>query len=215
LETQTDYEAVVLLAAFRSVESAQAAEKALQAAGIEYKQRPLQPSRYQVADPRLRNYTRIIVGAAIAGALVGALSGIVIALLLAYAQWPAPFFFAVAGAGGGAVIGSLIGLTVRAQYDDDVARTIVVEAGLPGCTDQHLPESDQSEPRQGTHNSRTGGCDCLSGWFKLRGWRAPGWRSAARLALHVLIEAASARPRRLTQIEKKAASLRWSARSAP
>jgi hypothetical protein len=53
LETQTDYEAVVLLAAFRSVESAQAAEKALQAAGIEYKQRPLQPGRYQVADPRL------------------------------------------------------------------------------------------------------------------------------------------------------------------
>jgi hypothetical protein len=131
LETQTDYEAVVLLAVFRTAESAQAADKALQAAGIEHTQSPLQPGRYQVADPRLRNYTRVIIGAAIAGAIVGAIIGVVVALLLAYAQWPAPFFFAVAGAGGGAVIGGLIGLMMRAQYDDDVARTIVVEAEPP------------------------------------------------------------------------------------
>jgi hypothetical protein len=133
LETQTDYEAVILLAAFRSVESAQAADKALQEAGIEHTQSALQPGRYQVADPRLRTYTRVIVGAAIAGALVGAIVGVVVAVRLVGAAWPTAFFFAVAGAGGGAIIGSLIGLAMRAQYDDDVARTIEVAADPPAA----------------------------------------------------------------------------------
>jgi hypothetical protein len=128
LETQLDYEAVVHLAVFRSVESAQAGDEALRAAGIEHTLRPLLPGRYQVADPRLHTYTRNIVGAAIIGAIIGALIGIVFAVRLVGAEWPTAFFFAVAGAGGGAIVGSLVGLEMRARYDADVARTIDVPA---------------------------------------------------------------------------------------
>ena len=119
METQADYEAVVLLAVFRSAEASQAADVALQSAGVEHTQHPLQPGRYQVADPSLRTYTRLIVGAAIAGALFGAIIGVVVALRQVGADGLAVFWFAVAGAVGGAVIGGLIGLAMRAQYDDN------------------------------------------------------------------------------------------------
>jgi hypothetical protein len=128
LETQVDYEAVVHLAVFRSAESAQTAHEALSSAGIEHTQRPLPPGRYQVADPGLRTYTSVIIGAAIIGGLVGVVVGILFALRLTGAESQAEVWFALAGAGGGAIIGGLFGLAKRAQYDDDVARTIEVPA---------------------------------------------------------------------------------------
>jgi hypothetical protein len=78
----------------------------------------------------------------------------------------------VAGAGGGAVIGSLIGLTMRAQYDDDVARTIVVEAEPPAVLISTYT-GPTSPNHAKVHNSRTGGCHCVSRWSQLCVRHAP------------------------------------------
>ena len=128
METQVDYEADVHLAVFRSRDSAEIAARALRTAGIEHTQSALLPGRYQMADLRLRRYTRSIVGAAVAGAVVGALIGVAFALWLFGPAWHIATWLGVAGTGGGAVIGGLVGLQVSARYDADVARTIEVAA---------------------------------------------------------------------------------------
>ena len=128
METQADYEADVNLAVFRSQDAADIAARALRTAGIEHTQTALLPGRYQVADPRLRKYTRSIVGAAVAGAVVGAIIGVAFGLWLFGSAWHIATWLGVAGAGGGAVIGGLVGLQVSARYDADVAGTIEVAA---------------------------------------------------------------------------------------
>jgi hypothetical protein len=131
VQAQVDYEAAVHLAVFRSESSAEGANRALEQTGIEHTLGPLLPGRYQVADPRLRRYTRAIVGAAIAGAVVGVVVGIGLALWFFGAAWQIATWFAVAGAIGGAVIGGLVGLQVRARYDADVAEVIDVPTQPP------------------------------------------------------------------------------------
>jgi hypothetical protein len=126
METQIDYEAEIHMAVFRSAEPAEVAARALRSAGIEHIRTPLPPGRYQVADPRLRRYTRAVIGAAIVGGVIGAIIGAGLALWFFGIATQIATWFAVAGAGGGAVIGGLVGLEVRARYDADVAATVDV-----------------------------------------------------------------------------------------
>jgi hypothetical protein len=126
VETQIDYEAEVHLAVFKSAASAKAAGRALRQAGIEFTRGPLDPGRYQLADPRLRTYTVATLWAAAIGAIVGALIGIGVAVVTVAGALIVALWFALAGAGCGAIIGGLIGLQAKAQYDEDVAKTIDV-----------------------------------------------------------------------------------------
>lgn len=126
MDVQFDYEAQVHLAAFRSVESANDADRALKAAGIEHTLAHLEPGKYQLADPRLAIYSRAVLGAAVIGAVIGALIGIGLAVLFAGAAASVAIWFAVAGVFGGAIVGSLVGLQVSARYDADVGRTITI-----------------------------------------------------------------------------------------
>ena len=131
MQVQTDYEVEVHLAAFRSAESADAADRELQAAGVPHSLARLEPGRYQVVDPRLSIYSRAVLGAAIVGAIIGALIGIGLALGFFGAAVEVMIWLAVAGIFGGAIIGSLVGLQVSARYDADAARTITIPDGQP------------------------------------------------------------------------------------
>ena len=140
METQLDYEADVLLAVFPSASVAAEAERTLEAAGIESSQSPLTPGRYQLADMRSGSRFRAGIGAAIVGAIVGGGIGAGFALWLFGASGMVIAGLAVAGAFGGAIVGSMFGIERVSRYDDNVATSmqispessaVVVRARIP------------------------------------------------------------------------------------
>jgi hypothetical protein len=129
METQTEYEADILLAVFSSDRAAAEAVSALHGAGIQSSQSSLAPGRYQLADVRLRRRFGAGVVAAIVGAIIGAIIGILLEVWLVGRGYDILFWFGVAGAAGGAVIGPLFGIARESKYDDDVARFTQIDPG--------------------------------------------------------------------------------------
>lgn len=89
---------------------------------------PLGAGRYQLADRRLRKNTRAALRAAAVGAVLGAAIGGGAALWLLGASVQTVVWLAIAVAGGGSVIGGLVGVQFSGGYDDDVAPSITISS---------------------------------------------------------------------------------------
>jgi hypothetical protein len=129
MQPQVDYEAEVHVALFRSEETLTSTERRLYQFGIDHLRVALPPGEYLLADPRLRKHARAAILGSVIGAVLGAAVGAGLAGWLFGAAVHIITWLAVAGAGGGAVIGGLVGVQFSAEYDDDVARTVTIAPG--------------------------------------------------------------------------------------